>query len=209
VEQAAETVAALDAAGWRGDHVSGAIGRAQAEPLVRSGLVVVASELGEDLFQVTPTEDQQVVEQLAARGANPALGERVRTRRPVGQADDLDALAAEDFIEGSGELGVPVTEQELGGKVAILQLPGQVPSLLDDPFAGWVVGAAGEVKSATADLDDEEDVEPGQPDGIDGEEVCGDDLIGVRDAKQVSRGDSVVFDTVIVDETVRAIRSTC
>jgi hypothetical protein len=54
VEQAAETVAALDGPGWRGDQVGGAIGRAQAEPLVWSGLVVVANELGEDLFQVTP-----------------------------------------------------------------------------------------------------------------------------------------------------------
>jgi hypothetical protein len=83
------------------------------------------------------------------------------------------------LIEGSGELGVAVAEQEPGSKLAILELPGQVPSLLDDPGAGRMVGAAGEVNAATADLDEEEDVEPGQPHGIDGEEVGSQDLIGV------------------------------
>jgi hypothetical protein len=147
--------------------------------LVGPGLVVVAHELAQHSFQVTPTEDQHVVEQLAACGAHPPLREGVGTRGPKGQVDDLDALTAEDLIEGAGELGVPVAEQEPGGKLPIPQPRCQVPSLLDDPLAGRVVGAAGEVNTAAADLDEEEDVEPGQPDGVDGEEVGGQDLVGV------------------------------
>jgi hypothetical protein len=42
-----------------------------------------------------------------------------------------------------------------------------------------VVGAAGDVDAAAAELDQEEDVERGQPDGVDGEEVGGHDLVGV------------------------------
>ena len=103
----------------------------------------------------------------------------LRSRRPVGQADDLDALAPEDVIEPCGELGVSVTEQEPGAQLAVLELPGQVPSLLGHPLAGRVSGASCEVDATAAELDEEEDVEPGQPDGVDGEEVGGQDLVGV------------------------------
>jgi len=40
------------------------MGSALAEPLVRSGLVVVLDELDQHPFQVSPTEDEQVVEHL-------------------------------------------------------------------------------------------------------------------------------------------------
>ena len=60
-----------------------------------------------------------------------------------------------------------------------LELTCQVASLLGHPLAGGVEGAAGEVNAAAAELDEEEDVEPGQPDGVDGEEVGGQDLVGM------------------------------
>jgi hypothetical protein len=40
-------------------------------------------------------------------------------------------------------------------------------------------GAAGVVDAASVELDEEEDVQPGQPDGVDGEEVSGEHLVGV------------------------------
>jgi hypothetical protein len=50
-----------------------------------------------------------------------------RPRRPVGEADDLHALAPEDLVEGGAELGVAITEQEPGAQSPFLQVPGQVP----------------------------------------------------------------------------------
>ena len=75
--------------------------------------------------------------------------------------------------------GIAVAEQEPGAYLAVLQLPGQVAGLLDDPLGGRVEGAAGEVDAAAAELDEEEDGEPGQPDRVDGEEVGGQDLVGM------------------------------
>ena len=54
-------------------------------------------------------------------------------------------VGAEDLIEAGGELGVTVAEEELGLEGAILEFPGQVPSLLSDPLAGGVGGDAAEV----------------------------------------------------------------
>src|SRR5262245_16650683 len=52
-------------------------------------------------------------------------------------------------------------------------------ALLDHPLRSRVVGAAGEMNSAAAHLYKEEDVEPGQLDRVHGEEVRGQDLVGV------------------------------
>jgi hypothetical protein len=83
------------------------------------------------------------------------------------------------LVETSGELGVSVPEQEACFDLAVLHLPGQIPRLLHHPLPGRAVGAAGEVNATAANLDKEEDIEPGQPDRVDGEEVAGQDLVGV------------------------------
>ena len=56
--------------------------------------------------------DQEVVEAFSAQGADEALCDRVRPRCPDRGADDPDAGAGEDGVEGGGELGVPVADQE-------------------------------------------------------------------------------------------------
>jgi hypothetical protein len=81
--------------------------------------------------------------------------------------DHLHALAAEDLVEGGRELGVTITEQMPCSEIAILELPGQVARLLDNPGAGGMVGAAGLVDATAADLDEQQDVQSGQPDGVD------------------------------------------
>jgi hypothetical protein len=52
---------------------------------------------------------------------HPPLGMCVRHGRPVGQADDLNTFTAEDLLEASGELGVPIMEQEAGSDIAVLE----------------------------------------------------------------------------------------
>ena len=56
----------------------------------------------------------------------------------------------------------------------------QVAGLLGDPGAGGVGGDPGEVYAAAAVLDDDEDVEAAQEDGVDVGEVDGEDRVGLR-----------------------------
>jgi hypothetical protein len=181
VKQSAETIVTLDqTAIGEDDGLRGRTGRPLSETLMWPGVVVVLDELAEDIFKVPAAEDQQVVQALAANGAHPALGEGVRARAPVGSPKYPDTLGAEDLVEHGGELVVAIPEQELDREPALLKLPGEVACLLDDPGAGRVVGAAGEVDAAAADLDEEKDIELGQPDGVNDEEVGGEKTVGVR-----------------------------
>ena len=70
--------------------------------------------------------------------------------------------------KAAAELGVPISEQELDLQSPVLELPGHVPCLLGHPRTGRLVGAACQVHPPAADLDKEEDVEPGQPDCVHG-----------------------------------------
>jgi hypothetical protein len=56
--------------------------------------------------------DLEPVEAVAADGADPALGDRVRLRRPKRRAHDLNAFALEDIVEGAAELAVAIVDQE-------------------------------------------------------------------------------------------------
>jgi hypothetical protein len=56
---------------------------------------------------------QDPVEALSGGGTNESLGERVRPRGPNRRADDPDALGSEHLVDGRGERGVPIPDQEL------------------------------------------------------------------------------------------------
>ncbi len=49
---------------------------------MRSVSVVMLDELGEDAVEMTRSDDQEVIEALAAGGASPALGAGVGVRSP-------------------------------------------------------------------------------------------------------------------------------
>ena len=57
-------------------------------------------------------EDQHVVQELTAQGADEALTDRVRLRRPDRRPEHPRAVPGEDAVECRGELTVPVTDQE-------------------------------------------------------------------------------------------------
>lgn len=63
--------------------------RHQAQRPMRSMGVVVLDELGEDATEMTRTDDQQVIQALAASGGHPALGEGIGIRRSNRGAHDL------------------------------------------------------------------------------------------------------------------------
>jgi hypothetical protein len=69
---------------------------------------------------VCGVDDEDPVEDLPAQAAHPAFHDRVRSGCLDRCLDDPDALGMEYSIEGAGELGIPVADQEpeLAGLVA-------------------------------------------------------------------------------------------
>jgi hypothetical protein len=137
--------------------------------------VVVLDVRAQDALELSAADDQKPVEAVAADGADPAFGERVRLRHPERGADDLDAFALEDGVEGAGELAVAVVDQEADRRRSLGQRPGKLPRLLDSPAAIGVRSAAGEVNAAGAKLEEEEHVDSAEPERLDREKVAGDD----------------------------------
>jgi hypothetical protein len=123
-----------------------------------------------DPLQVTSAENQDVVEALSSNGADPTLRERVRRRRSHGRLHDAEALSAEHLVEGAGELGVSIPDEEL----VLIEASGdrQVPSLLRDPGRVGSARGAGHVDTPRGKLDEEQDVQGLQRDGLDRQEVA-------------------------------------
>ena len=77
---------------------------------MRPMAVVMIDVDTEHLLELSPADDQDPVEAVPADGADPAFGERVRLRGPERCADDLDAFASEDLVEGAAEFTVAVVD---------------------------------------------------------------------------------------------------
>jgi len=78
------------------------------------GVVVVGVD-AEDALELFAAGDQEPVETVAADGADEAFGERVCLRSAKWGADDLDAFASEDVVEGGAEFAVAIVDQEPRG----------------------------------------------------------------------------------------------
>jgi hypothetical protein len=88
-------------------------GRVEVERAVGPVLVVVADIDAKNVFELAAAEDQEPIEALLPRGADPALDVRVRVRRLQRRPDDPYSLAAEDVVAGAAELGVTVVDEKL------------------------------------------------------------------------------------------------
>ncbi len=155
------------------------LGRSKAKPPVWPVRVVVPHVIVQNSLQLAPSDDQQVVEAFAADRADPTFREGVGVRRLDRGQDHGRADRSEDVIEGRGELRVPVANQVSHRPAAILERPDQIARLLSDPRAGRVGRDSSQVHSSSAQLDEEEDRQLAQPDGVDGEEVTGEDTVGL------------------------------
>src|ERR671919_3128712 len=121
---------------------------------------------------MSAAEDEDPVETVGADGSHPAFGVGVRVWRLDGRADYLDALGAEDLVEGVAELLVAVVDEESEGLV-ISEFHDQVARLLGDPASVRTRGTGDVLDSSRRQRDEEEDVEPLQELCLDGEEVAG------------------------------------
>ena len=141
--------------------------------------VIVLDVLTQDQPQVPLAGDQHPVQALAAGAGNPALRDRVRPRRLDRGLDDPHAGRGEDRIEGRGELGIAVPEQELDTVSLILEGHQQVACLLGHPLPRRMGGDPGQVHAPCAVLDEEQHVQTAEKRGIDMEEVDGEDRLGL------------------------------
>ena len=74
-------------------------------------LAVVALDVDpQNVFEVAPAEDQQPVETLVADGADETLRVGVRLWCLHGRVDHFDSFAAEQLVEGGGELAVAIVD---------------------------------------------------------------------------------------------------
>src|SRR6266566_5719969 len=120
--------------------------------------VVMLDIDAEDALELSAAEDQDPVEALAPRAANPALDVRVRVWRLDRCPDHPDPLAAEDCVEGATELRVTVVDQQPKPRLlaAILEVHQQVARLLQHPGAVRVARTRDVLDPATADANEHE-----------------------------------------------------
>jgi hypothetical protein len=65
----------------------------------------------QDMFEMSAAHDQEPVETLVADGADESLRVGVCLRRLHRRVDDRDSFAAEELVEGGGELAVAIVDQ--------------------------------------------------------------------------------------------------
>jgi hypothetical protein len=111
---------------------------------------------------VAPPGNEQPIGAFTADAAHPPLGDRVRSRRPHGSRDNVDAHRGEDRIERSGELGVPVADHKPQLVDTPAEVHKQVARLLRHPQSDRVRGDAGQMDPPAAVLDEEQDIQPSQ-----------------------------------------------
>jgi hypothetical protein len=79
---------------------------------MRPSGVVVGGVGPKDSLQVAAAEYQYPVQTFRPDRADPPLRERIRSGRSDRALDDLHALGTEHLVERTGELAVPVADQE-------------------------------------------------------------------------------------------------
>jgi hypothetical protein len=136
---------------------------------------------------VSTPEDEDPIEAVVADGAYPALGERVRVRRLHGRPDHLDSLAAKDLVESPAELAVTVVDQQPERPFLLAQLHREITRLLRHPGSGGIRRAGHELDSTGREREEEEHIDPPQPDRLDGEEVTGEHAGGLLAQERAPR----------------------
>jgi hypothetical protein len=110
------------------------IGRMLVEALMWTVVVEVTLVGAEHGTGVALVVDQHPVGALGPDATHEPLRETVRAWRAGRGLDDLDVLGGEHRVEGSGELRVPVPDQEPKSVDPITEIRDQVAGLLRGPL---------------------------------------------------------------------------
>ena len=140
----------------------------------------MVNEDANDLLEMAAVEDQEPIETLRANRPYESFRDTVCLGRAKRRANDLYPIALEDPVKTLGELLIPIANQEAERFLALRQRPRQLPGLLRHPGPAWIGCAPGEMHTTTAQLDEEEHVEPLQPDRLHGEEIDGEHTLPMR-----------------------------
>ena len=135
--------------------------------------VVMVDEDANDLLEMLAVEDQEPIQTLRANRPHEPFRDPVGLRGPKRRPNDLNPAALEDAVKTLGELLTPIANQEAERFLALRQRPRQLPGLLRHPRPARIGRAPREMHATTAQLDEEEHVEPLQPDCLHGEEIDG------------------------------------
>ena len=87
------------------------------------------------------------------------------------------SMAVKTASNAVAELGVAVPDEEPEAAAGVVEVHEQVAGLLGQPGAGGMGGDAEDVHAAGGVLDDEERVQPAQGDGLEVEQVAGQDRV--------------------------------
>ena len=138
-----------------------------------SVLVVVGHEHLENARKVLLAHNQHPVQTFRAGCAHKTLGHAVGLRDAKRCADDLDPVASKHLVKSVGEFLVPIANQETDVFGAIPQGPRHLPGVLRHPRRARIRRASGQMHPAAAQLDEEQHLEPLQPDRLHRKEIDG------------------------------------
>ena len=98
---------------------------------------------------------------------------------------------SKNLIEAGGELRVSVMKEVAKSRCLVFKSPAELACLLGNPGRSRMLCAAREVDAACAQFNEEEHVDRFEPQGFDGEEIAGDELILVMVEKSALRKSAV------------------
>jgi hypothetical protein len=140
---------------------------------MRPVIVEVPGVLVEDCRGVAFGADEDPVGALGPDATDEPFNVAVGSWRPRWNLDRLDTLGGEHGIECRAVLGVPVADEEPERRDPVVEVGHEVAGGLRSPPHGRVLGDAKDVDPATRDFHDEQYVESAQPNGVEMEEVAG------------------------------------
>ncbi len=144
--------------------------------LVGAVLVVVVDELDQQRPELTLVPDEGPVQEFVSHGPDPPLREGVCLRCPWWGGDRCGADGAEHVVEGSAVLAAAVVDHEPDPDVEVHQ---EVAGLLGRPRPGRAGRDPGQMHPSGANLNEEQHIEALEGDGVDAEEVGGDQSVGL------------------------------
>ena len=120
-----------------------------------------------------------MVEAVLPGGADEALREGVRSWRANGREDDLGADRREHGVEAGCELRISIADEETHLASGLFELRCEIESDLGHPQTVGVGGHAEQVDDAPFELDDEQHVITAEQNGVDREEISGQEAFGL------------------------------
>jgi hypothetical protein len=112
----------------------------------------------------------------------------VRTNRSAIASNDTNAGAPKYVVKAAREFVIAIPNQPANRFRALTDGPGHLPCSLRDPLLARMGRAAGEVHPPTADFDEEQHVQPLEPNRVDGKEIDRDKASRLRLKELTPRG---------------------